>query len=728
MGYRDVLNEIKSRLNTLKNKMFKKKISVGLPLPVDLETIPGREIFEEMPEETPEERQKREELLKLLEQYKDNYMETLTQKKYFISQDLSSTDYREDMLMNFNILGMLALQRIDNYNFDVMEESEKEKLWLYFNTMPKKLELYKTIIDKMYKETHLKLIALMEIYQEFGEKLSKNKLDAILEELYNLKVSYFIFKRNSLSSAREIENYKKDANYHNYLENYSEAKRQLLIEQRKKELYELASVVMPQVFQAIVDMNLDDLKVIATIERELEIYAYQHKNDLDKFNTSLEELDKIPKTLQDRDMLLENIKELEVNFRILNEFGGGKLDLKALYEIKFDILTINIVGQNDSPFREITNLEELKYYEDILANRLSIYVTGTDSLIIHRYENDPEGAKNIVKNIQTLLKDNDKYDFREILQNRFKLALILACGTEYEMEMFFRNYKVDLNHEGNNFSVSYYENDSGLLRLEDVVPLSTVCRINIMADKAGHMKYQNKERSLAAIYEYVTPDDYSGVYKLPEGITRFIANSLQLSSEDEAREYFLSKASDKVFITPRTLKWLNLSDIFKDVQIQTIILNEGLRYIDGFFPFYCNTLKSIAIPSTLECINIASDNTDNSTKVLEAIDFTKFEDSLILHNEENLRELIKVLVDKFDSELRIASGLIKGEIYRPFLERIKITLYSKSGERIEIKLYDIYKKWDYDVYKNCNWKDSFCDEVIKTIYNVIQQNEKEKGK
>lgn len=721
MGYKDALNGIKSGLNNLKNKIFKKKTSVGLPLPVDLEAIPGREIFEEHPDETPEQRQKREELLELLEQYKDNYIETLTQRKYFISQDLSSTDYREDMLMNFNILGMLALQRIDNYNFDVMEESEKERLWLYFNTMPKKLELYKTAIDKMYEETHLKLIALMEIYQEFGKKLSKNKLDAILEELYNLKVSYFIFKSNSFSSAREIENYKKDANYHNHLENYSEAKRQLLIEQRKKELYELASVVIPQVLQTIVDMNLGDLKEIATIERELEIYAYQHKKDLDKFNTSLEELDKTPKTLQNRGKLLEKIKELEANFRILNEFGGGNLDLKALYEIKFDILTIDIVGQSDSPFKGITNPEELKYYEDIIANKLSIYVTGADSLIIYRYENDPEGAKNIVKNIQTLLKENDKYDFREILQNRFKLALILACATEYGMEMFFRNYKVDLNHEGNNFSVSYYENDFGLLRLEDVVPLSTVCRVNIMADKAGHMKYQNKERSLAAIYEYVTPDDYSGVYILPEGITRFIAQSLQIPSEDKAREYFLSKASDKVFITPRTLKWLNLSDIFKDVQIQTVIFNEGLRYINGFFPFYCNNLKSITIPSTLESINMASDDTDNSTKALEAIDFTNFEDSFILHNEENLRGLIEELVEKFDSALKIGLNL-KDDIYLPFLERFKITLYSKNLERIEIKLYDIYKKW------NSVGENLFCDEVIKTIYSVMQQERNKKGK
>ena len=407
-------------LKELIKKIFKSETkNYGLALPTDLVSVPMRDCLDD-------------DKIKELDEYKDNYLEILAQKKHFTSHNISSKDFSQEMLMNFELFGRLVINHDNNYNLDTMKDYEKDELWLKQRINPIKIKLYIDKMEAMYNETHLRLVALKEIYSESGKKLSKDKQSAILNEIYNLTSNFIIFKNNIYAALKEVETYKKEFSYGQNTPDITD--QEYVLNRHELDLTYYVSILIPDKLYALKNINLDVIDKIAYLERELELYAYNHLK-IDDLNQELEAIDKIEKAPKNRQMLLDKINEVEIKYLVLNDYGGHELDLKPLYEVKFDILTIDIVNQEESPFKNIPAGRELKYYKDIILDKLTTNITGVDSLLNQIL---PDGKKYLIQYIVELLK-YDNLNLALILQSAFSLSLVLSAVSHEKMNYFFNN-------------------------------------------------------------------------------------------------------------------------------------------------------------------------------------------------------------------------------------------------------------------------------------------------
>jgi len=618
-------------IKELFNKLFKSGTkNYGLALPTDLVSVPMRDRLDD-------------EKIKELEEYKANYFRLLEQKKHFTSHDIESADFNQDMLMNFELFGRLVINHDDDYNPSTMADVEKDNLWLKQKINPRKIKLYVDKMEAMFNETHLRLVALKEIYSESGKRLSRDKQNAILNEIYNLTSKYIIFKNNVYAALREVETYKKEVSY-------SQNTPDVIVQEyvskvQAFELFHYASALIPDKLYELKKTNLDELEKIAYLERELEIYAYKNLkiNDL---NQKLDEIDKIEKTPENRQMLLDKINELEIKYVVLNNYGGYELDLKPLYEVKFDILTIDIVRQEKSPFRDIPTSRELKYYEDIILDKLTTNITGVDSLLNQRLGDD---KKYLIEYIVELLR-YDNLDLRLILQSTFSLSLVLSAVSDEKMNYFFNNYQINIKKNDLPYNFAAGIPPCGII-VEDKIPLSTICWINnldIFMEKRGQGFIKGDTLRIVDIYNYFANKESEKTleYKIPEGITEI----RPFYTDWFIRDTILEGSAGKTLITPNSLKNICLEHFFNykndnNLYISKVVLNEGLEEIIGDLDFVSLKTESITIPSTLLNIHQTNSFFPNRSIMKSAHEFifTNCEASNILNDERSRRYILREL-------------------------------------------------------------------------------------
>ena len=666
-------------IKELINKLFKtKEKSYGLALPTDLVSVPMRDNLTD-------------DKIKELDEYKDKYLKLLETKKRFTSHDIETADFNQEMIMNFELFGRLVINHDSDYNLSTMADYEKRELRLKHEVIPRKIKLYIDKMESMFNETHLRLIALKEIYSEFGKKISKDKQNAILNEIYNLTSKYIIFKNNVYAALKEVETYKTEITASSMIKN--ETIENDVLNMHERDLTSFASYFIPKTLNTIEKMNLDTFDRMAYLERELEIYAYNHLK-IDDLNQELEYIDKIEKTPNNRKILLEMINELEIKYLVLNDYGGHELDLRPLYEVKFDILTIDIVNQEKSPFKNIPAGKELKYYDDIILDKLAINITGVDSLLNRIL---PDGKKYLIQYIVELLK-YDNLNLTFILQSAFSLSLVLSAISDEKMNYFFNNYKIDFNDV--NLPYHFMKKLPAVgIETKNKIPLGTVCwinNLNIIMEKNGQGFINGDTNRIVEIYNY-----FSGIesektleYKIPEGITEI----RPFYTDWFIRDTILEGSTGKTLITPDSLKNICLEHFYNykndnNLCISKVVFNEGLEEIIGNLDF--NTLKteSITIPSTL--LNIHQTNSffpnDSIMKSASEFVFTNFEASNILNDSQSRKFIIRKLCNKAYSNFRIMTD---HGIYIHELEHNprNIILVSSDGSSYTISINKIVRK------------------------------------
>ena len=732
-------------IKELINKLFKPKTrQQGLALPTDLVSVPMRDSLDNSK-------------IKELDEYKNSYLKILLQKKHFTSHDISSKDFSQEMAMNFELFGRLVINHDSNYNLDTMPNYEKNELLIKQRVNPIKIQLYIDRMGEMWDETHLQLIALREIYGELGKKLTKDKKEAILNEIYNLTTKYIIFKSNVYAALAEVETYKKEItndSASNEIDN-------LVMYHHNVSYYALYFI--PDIALEIAkNREYTILDKIAILERELEMYAYNHLK-IDDLNKELEEIDKIEKTPSNKQKLLDKINKLEIKFLVLNDYGGHELDLKPLYEVKFDILTIDIVRQNDSPFKNVEG-RELKYYENIILDKITTNITGVDSLLNQRLDED---NKKIIEYFVALLKNGDSYNFYIILQDIFRLSLLLSASSDEEMSYFFDNFRINFAwNNKNNFQYAFTKEIPRIgISVNNTIPLSTVCWVNnfdILMEKQGQGFINEDTNRIVEIYNYFANKEIerTSQYKIPEGITK-----IQLSYFTRnyiIKDEILSKSLGKTLVTPSSLKTFSLVDPFdgkKDrlasstdaasesneiidsnpyytpiLHATHVILNEGLEHISNpsFIGF---TTESLTIPSTLHnadesAIAYAFSTSSGIQSSIYELIFTNYENSITLHDNEQMDNIIKRLFDiSFLYELSMLSDIV------PIISRRiqKIVLVSKDGERIQILINEIIasnlsnNESEIKAVELFFGADKIISEIKKEIYEIVN-NTKEENK
>ena len=661
--------------------------NMELVVPSDLEVIPMREILSD-------------DKIALLDEIKKHYEEILLKKENFLINDLSSKYFTDEMNMYMSLFNRIVMNHESIYNFDTMPEYKKEDLYVQCLVNPKKINMYIQQMEELYTETHLKLIALNELYDEYvknvsDKPLAKNKIETIANEIYNLTNNYIVFRGIVFSALKEVETYKKELKVNINIDESEET----ILEKYKKRIIGYASKLIPDLLDAILEQNLDIVNTICEIEEALEIYSYNNL-DVEKLNIELKETDAIKKVSDNREELIKKINDLEVKYSVLSKYGKYELDLRPLYEIKFDILTIDIVNQANSPFAKEKDDEVLSYYMDVLASRIETYITGSDSLASQWLGDD---ASKFIPMMIKILKNGDAYDYDLILEDELKLSFALSMKSKYWANYFFNNYTLDFTFTSRNKYLRYHidDNKNKIMFAEmPNFPFRTLCQIwNLFPNSSDDNVYEE----FGKIYQYFSFEDETS-FHIPEGIEWLFLHSI----DEKTINIIKDKINGKFFYTSSTLKTFIVKD--KDffekthLNVPKIILNEGLTSFEFPIDLVALQAKSLTIPSTLEKLSYYSIHNyeerlslpNYSYLDIPELIFTNFESSKIFGNSENRRQIIEVRCE--ETKRIIRSRAVNHKIAQYIDARFKlvdpnkIILVSTNDQRIELDIASMVKR------------------------------------
>ena len=624
-----------------------------------------------------------------LDEYKKAYLNILSQKKYISIYDIAMSDYNEEIRMNFQLFGRIVINNDSDYNLMVMDKDEIKELWLKQYLAPRKIELYINEMAKISDEAHLRLIALKEIYEEYGNNLAKNKRNAILSEIYNLTGNYVAFKGNLFAASLEVGAYKNRPLVSKDGESIlNEKDTEMILRQHEEELVKYFKKYMPEKLENDMDP--------AYMERELEIYAYKNA-DLDSLNIALSEIDSIKKNLSNKSMLLERINNLEEEYIFLNEYGGYELDLKPLYEVKFDILTINLVNE-ETPFKYSDNAKAQKYYASILADRIVTNITGADSLLSQWVD---AKNRNVISLIASELKykfnGREYYDYIYLLNNKFLLAFILSLASREETKYFFENCKFNLDSkEAEEYFNIGTSTEEYKLQEKGQMSYGALFAINRLSPTSTSMMVSN----WTEIYSLLVDSSEKTFFEIPEGIKKIRFYKDSYEQYGRLRQLI----NNKILVTPSTLEVLDLSGLnLGELYFPGILLKEGLKKcnLEGYFN---ENSQLIIIPSTLESfwhsicsyrkIPIRRDSSILGT--VSDLTFTNFENSNIFNNDGTMRDIIWQKCGLIFSQLYkhfegkpFSYYAWEYEIPKPKVKELKISLVSVDGSETKILISDI---------------------------------------
>ena len=531
----------------------------------------------------------------------------------------------ERAICNTELLLNLFYQLTDKQtDIKFSEKTQQEVLKERLDEMIKQeeLKLYNLALKKIEEEVVFRTIALEEIqkrkkkeFRQIGifekaerlqRKYENEQLEAAIERMK-------INKKNIEQQIQAIENtitncgtIVQSIDVYNAVitSEDAEEKKKKVLEEKCKELLELANLVMPEKVE-FEETNEDErvkIKQLAKIQRKLEIYAYTHRSDIAKLRQQVYALKRKEKTIQNKECLLKEINSIETQYKIFGRYITEELN--ELYKVKFDILTIDIDRQKESPLKFILNKMELKTYEKIVEEKIQQIIQGKNSRVIKFFGKEQlQSAINVFKRI---LKDGKRaFEIENILQNRTLLSLILAFDNENGLE------KVHIDK--NIIETDMYED---IFQWGTQIPVKSIFEL-IKAEERPITDKDNLYLRLYNMYNNVNKDNtFEQIYKVPEGV-------VALKSTEFWNEYhcYCSKLIRKLreahkVILPSTLKSIGKGVFCDCFSLYEIEFNEGLEEICDEAFYGCwdlgkhvpvkmpLTLRKIGNKSFFNCYNI----------------------------------------------------------------------------------------------------------------------------
>ncbi len=541
-------------LNILKKFFKSKELPKYLINPNNLISIPTKNLYKDNPL-----------ILTQIDNFKTEYLTKLSLKNPNLNENELQTEMK--MLIDLTLNIFLDSELITN-----MPNLEKRLNYLIIS---KKLYLYLNNINDLKNTLIAKLIALQEISQEniFLSSSKKNTIKNLFETLTNI---YLIIQNQTIALTLETQNYLENGIKDYHSNKNSLAEEESIISKKRELLLKYEQAIFKKTIISISEEKGLVLKDIATTQKLLEIYVYKHQTEVAtlfqelteislKYITTLD-LNNLSKkeTSNYNEELLNQITNLELKFRIFYEYGHNlitEIDLKELYNLKFDILTMAPIG-----FIEPLNPDdfELEYYEKIIYHQIELIITGKNPNFQAIFLENTEKAIEIFKNI--LKQGKTKLDIPTILSNKYLLNFLLSLNSQEDLISFLKNFKVK------KADYIYFNFCNSIFDWEDELPLETIYRL-MLSQNVGYD---------ALLYELlkniIYPDD--NLYYLPEGITRvkndtitFRTSSLNLTAI-KTREL----TCDKIVVLPSSLKEFNYNTaLFYPSHVKKFIFKEGLE-------------------------------------------------------------------------------------------------------------------------------------------------------
>lgn len=580
-------------------------------------------------------------LLNKIKEYQKIYNKILTSKKLLTSFDFKIDNITEDMKMYLDLLSNTLLEEKSSY---FKKETEKFSL-----SDALKLQMYLSNINELYLKNFARLIALNEILNKKKFFLPKNKLNALNEAMYQLIVGMNIFLNQKITIELKIKN---------FLNKLEQENAKVDQTSKYEHIKHLASYVIPDILKSIIKEDYPISTSLALIERALEMYVYQNKQNLPDLQKEVYSINDLPNNIP---LILNKIKRIETLYEIYDRFGHNLIqeeDLKILYTKKFYVITsspLNIkepIISPNSPKIEIKTYK--KFTEDILKNELKYYWQ-TDIKFYYIFSKIYKGNKTY-------------YDYEEILKTPLLLAFLTYNG--YYV-YFLDNYLINTkDYSGLNFF-------NEIMAWEESVPLITILKI---------MELNNIQNSFHTISKYAFKKSHQNDYKLPDGLTHINLNADIHNNSGVITNIIKKNVANKKLIFPYPLKSY-AGPIFSSIT-KGCILNEGLEYL------YLNEheeISELVIPSSLKVLT----NTDNRPLKINTIIFNNYKNSALLNNKDALTNLLKHIISyepietKYHFETDTNGKIDMNKPYYEFLFKIKcrfekIILADKKGRECTI--------------------------------------------
>lgn len=542
--------------------LFKKKThDIGIIRFGDSLVIPGREYFKDIKD------------IQLLENYKKHYIELLKSKSVVMTPYFNSSILKEQMNMYIDLLLRLLMDNDKFYLYASVELLVQiTKLKMYYNDM---IVLKNDII--------LRLVALKEVKKEKG--IPRHNKIALEEEINSLSVILEMFLHREVGINIEVQNYL------NVLKagDLRDSDLSLLNERMEKLLFLSKGIADERKLD-------DDLKLnVAFLEKECEIYAYNHKDEALKIKESFK--------LEDENKIL-----------LFYEYGKDIFDydfIKKFYLYKFNILVDNINNASlDSPINE--DDYGFSFYEDIIGDKINNL---ENSYYFSNLKKNGVNIKEQLDGVQNYLKINNEYNYDKILKDKLRLALIVSFDKQVILTDYFDKNIVDLanNHE---FDDLIAINSKGF-ELHDKVPFYSLFELCV---------FSNSDHLLYSLYNY---NRFENNLLIPEGVERVELNFL--------REEYISRIISEYLDRKKNTFPKGLKSICGYMRKQNanyyyynnINFNDDLEYL--------TIGVDTCIPSSVEEI----DNRFEEHDFIGYIKFLDFKNSKIVNNKEKFIDFLE---------------------------------------------------------------------------------------
>ena len=593
-----------------------------------------------------------EKQIEILTTAKEEYL-GLLKNNIFTSLDLEIDDINDKREMYTKLL-------LNN----MMSETKNNKV------LSIKLKNYESDLINLRETLLIRLIALSEIVNQ--NRFKRRTSDAIISEIGKIQLSLVTIDSQIVSIHNEIEAY------------LSNPQIGLDLDKRICDLEKLSEDIVKK-------CELSSKEVyIAYLERSLEIYCYKNKEEVSSLKDELDSLRCSEIDDDNINLLKERINRLEKMYKIYYEFDRNtitKEDMYSLYEAKFYIQAY------DYSFTNYNALEK-EVYLDIISKKINTLLNGNSPYLINFVEiNGVNKLEYMINNIKFFLMNNDQFDFEEILNNKYKLLLLLSLDDVDGLTIFFKNTKVDIYDDVlfNNDMISnnhyksilnYKDSNEDCLYYHVKLPLSTVLKLCLLNNE----KDENV-RALIVLEYWGTQYDY-GIF--PEGI-------LSGNISNKCHDYFLMMGN---VLMPKSLIDISMEAPSKKTNI---VFQNGTKLIEikGSTSQDEKTLQpygtcSITLPSSVKLLK-------TSELAVNSITFEDYKNSELL-NCDSIKEKIKLVNILFTATYYL-------KVCATFKPRYN-TIILKSDDEEHIISSD-----DFEYYVDVIQSDNFKETTAVKFYN-----------
>lgn len=587
--------------------------------------------------------------LELIDGYKEEYLKTLKKDRTILSVDLMPKELQEYKNIYLDLTVCLCLDDESGISFDIVDnvKAGSEKLESMIKRI--KLDLYLSEVKALEKEVRLRLVALNELFM--SGIFSRSKMVPVANEINNLVFALVVFMSQQSSMEKSKDNYLIQVKKLTILE-FEGSNEEDLVSERLQELKRLITIVMPGRLKELEDLNLSSKLFIAKIEQILEIYVYTHLDYLEQLAFQVDSLERdlnrkrtavingdddigfvdnkmLVKQVQDK--YLELVERIESLYKIFSVFGRNKVsknDVKKLYEIKFRILTLNILERDIDVMSKITDTE-LEVYQDIIYGKLENIAQGKNDYITSFARTHNMDEAKAIKTILNIFRDeNNLLDAKRILSNRILLAFLLTLEKDDNLTAFFEDLLVskDMAKELNFFDKMFGWNDS--------LPLSSIyfiaeCNSAIFKDKTFGIK-----DALYDFYQmFFNRNIIDNYFFFPEGLNKIDGYRVISKADSDAIIYISELVDKKTIVMPKSMRVIKNMHLSIQGELG-MFLNEGLESLDecALTNFNVSTLN---FPSTLIEISDSAVNFKSLKKIY-------IDDYL---NNPSLEMIVRLIID-----------------------------------------------------------------------------------